>query len=382
MGNCFSLKRNSTFEKFIGNKLAEAIDTNTLDKIREIIIKYSLSGVNKEPILNINNPIVKIYSQDMNALGYALFLGHTEAFSIILELGRAKLSMMTKLFTNLGKRPMDIICELGHRKLLEIYLPLYLTKSDQLEEEDSDSISLSFTMSKNLKSQTQEKSKVINTVPIISPLHRACEKGKLHIMQFLVEHFAGKNIPPEFNIHYQDEQTGDNCALVSCKTGVLEIIKYLFEVCKADFHILNKRKENAIQILAVWSKKRKQKKYYECFRYLVETVCVDYTYEYEETLLVLEDRDIIFYLEEKLKADGISINKSKIDDKYALGKGRVPPSIDPAMEVKLSRVRGKKFNFKELFKEELEESKGQISPIELEQSFQDISYITLLEHNK
>lgn len=382
MGNCLSLKRNSTFEKFIGNKLAEAIETNTLDKIREIIIKYSLSSINKEPILNINNPIVKIYSQDMNALGYALFLGHTEAFSIILELGRAKLSLMTKLYANLSKRPIDIICELGHKKLLEFYLPLYLKKSDKLEEEDSDSISLSFTMSKNIKSQTQEKSKLIFTVPIISPLHRACEKGKLPIIQFLFEHFAGKSIPPEFNVHYQDEQTGDNCALVSCKTGMVDIMKYLYEVCKADFHLLNKRKENAIQVLAVWSKKRKQKKFFECFRYLIETVCVDYTYEYEETLLVLEDRDIIFYLEEKLRADGISINKSRIDDKYSLSKGRIPPSIDPVMEVKLSRVRGKKFNFKELFKEELEESKGQISPIELEQSYQNLSSITLLEFNK
>ena len=379
MGNCCTIKRGSSFEKYIGSKLTEAIEQNSLEKIREIIIKYTISTVNKQPILNINNPIVKIYSHDMNALGYALFLGFTEAFAIILELGRAKLSSMSKLYVNLSKRPVDIICELGHKNLLEFYLPFYMNKSDELDDSDTDSISLSFTRGKHTKSNLVEKSKLQGSLSSASPLHRACEKGRLNVVQYLFEYFQDKNVPAEFDIHNQDELTGDNCALVSCKTGMLEMMQYLYEVCKADFHIFNKRKENAIQVLAVWSKKKKQKKFIDCFRYLIETVCVDYTYEYEETLLVLEDKDVIAYLVEKLKADGISISKSRIDDKYSISKNRVPPSMDPALEIKLSKIRGNKFNFKELFEEELEESRNELSSIQFDMSIQSISNITFLD---
>ena len=379
MGNCCTLKSSSSLEKYIGAKLTDAIEHNSLEKIREIIIKYTISTVNKEPILNINSPIVKIYSHDMNALGYALFLGFTEAFSLILELGRAKLSSMSKLYINLSKRPIDILCELGHKNLLEFYLPFYISKSDELDNSDTDSISLSFTRGKHTKSIIADKSKLQGSLTSASPLHRACEKGRLNVVQYLYEYFQDKNVPPEFDIHNQDELTGDNCALVSCKTGMLEMMQYLYEVCKADFHIFNKRRENAIQVLAVWSKKKKQKKFIDCFRYLIETVCVDYTYEYEETLLVLEDKDVIAYLEEKLKADGISISKSRIDDKYSISKNRAPPNMDPALEIKLSKVRGNKFNFQELFEEELQESRNELSSIQFDMSVESISVITFLD---
>ena len=184
-------------------------------------------------------------------------------------------------------------------------------------------------------------------------------------------------MPNEFDVHYQDEYSGNNSALVACKTGSLELIKFLHEQCKVDFHIFNKRKESAIQILAVWSKKKKQKKFKECFKYLIETVGVNYTYEFEETLLILDDKSIIMYLEEKLKLDGISVSKSRVDDKYSISNNRVPAVIDPAFEAKLSKIRGNKFNFKELFKEELEESKVDISSIS-DKSVQSVSNITFI----
>ena len=35
---------------------------------------------------------------------------------------------------------------------------------------------------------------------------------------------------------------------------------------------MNKRRENAIQIMAVWSKKKKDVKFLDCFKFLVEVV--------------------------------------------------------------------------------------------------------------
>lgn len=378
MGNCCNTKKHPNFERLIKHRMTEAIEKNAVDRIKELIIKYSSVTFKKEPIFHINKPIVKIYGHDMNPLGYALFLGFTEAFAVILEQGKAKLSEMSKLYANISKRPIDIICELGHRQLLEYYMPYYLGKNDEIEESFTDSISLSFSPSKNTKSHINEKSKTLMPMSAISPLHRAIEKGRLNIVQFIWEYFKNRSPPHELSIHYQDELTGDNCALVSCKTGNLELIRYLHEVCKADFQIFNKRKENAVQILAVWSKKIKQKRFKECFRYVIDTIGVDYTYEFEETLLVLEDRSIVAYLEEKLKKDGISISKSRIDDKYSLSKNRVPVSLDPALESKLSKIRGTRFNFGEIFKEELEESKIELSSIS-DQELQSVSNITFMD---
>ncbi|OMJ69834.1 hypothetical protein SteCoe_32330 [Stentor coeruleus] len=378
MGNCCSTKKHPNFERYIINRMIEAIEKNSVDRIKELLIKYSSVTFNKEPIFHINKPIVKIYGHDMNPLGYALFLGFTEAFAVILEQGKAKLSAMSKLYSNISKRPIDIICELGHRQLLEYYMPYYLGKNDEIEDSFTDSISLSFSPSRNTKSHINEKSKTLMLMSTISPLHRAIEKGRLNIVQFIWEYFKNRSTPNEFNINHQDELTGDNSALVSCKSGNLEIIRYLHEVCKADFQIFNKRKENAVQILAVWSKKIKQKRFKECFRYVIDKIGVDYTYEFEETLLVLEDRSIIAYLEEKLKQDGISVNKSRIEDKYSLSKNRVPITLEPALESKLSKIRGTRFNFGEIFKEELEESKIELSSIS-NQDLQSISNITFMD---
>ena len=372
------MKKHTNFEKYLGSKLTLAIEKNSVDRVRELIIKYSSMTSNKEPLLNINNAIVKIYSHDMNALGYALFLGYTEVFAVILELGKAKLSAMAKFYLNLSKRPIDVICELGHKQLLEFYLPHYLGKGDEIENSESDSISLSFSRSKPTKSHSNEKSKTFLPISTMPPIHRACEKVRINIVQFFWEYFQNKSVPNEFSVHHQDENTGDNCALVACKTGSLELIRYLYEVCRANFTIFNKRKESAIQVLAVWSKKKKTKKFKDCFKYLIEVVGVDYTYEFEETLLVLEDKSIIYYLEEKLKNDGISISKSRVDDKYSISKNRVPIPMDSDLELKLGKIKGTKFSFKDLFREELEESKVELSSIS-EKSIQSVSNITFME---
>ena len=379
MGNCCATTKLKDIDKVIILKIREAIEKNSTDKLRQIIIKHVVSS-NKELDFNINQPIIKLYQCDMNALGYALFKGNTEAFAVILELGKAKISAMSNFYAILAKRPIDVICELGHKQLLEFYLPFYLNKNDEIEESEEDSLNLSISRSKITKSHINEKSKSILPLSAISPLHRACDKGMLNIISFCWEHFQNKITPKEFDIHYQDEITGENCALISCKTGNIEIIKYLHETCKANFHIFNKRKENAIQILAVWSKKRKERRFKECFKYLIEVVGVDYTYEVEETLLVLEEKSIIMYLEEKLKIDNISINKSRVDDKYSLSKNRAPIVMDPALEMKLNKIKGTKFDFTMIFKEELEESKADISSI-YQKSVQSISNITFMEEN-
>jgi len=327
--------------------------------------------------LNINKPITKLFNHDMNALGYALFLGYTEAFIMILEQGQAKISVMSKLYKAINRRPIDIICEFGHQKLLEYYLPFYMNKNDDIEEEFNLSVSLSFTGP--IKTDKNNQTPAVRE---ISTIQKACEKERLGVIQYLWTYFQDKTVPNEFNVHYQDEVSGDNCALVSCKTGNLEVMQYLFNACKADFHIYNKRKENAVQIMAVNSKKKTDVKFLDCFKYLVEVVCVNYTYEFEETLLILQDKEIIEYLEDKLKNDGYSINKSKLEDKFSLSKNRIPPAVNPALEMKLSRVQGPKFNFIELFEHELHDSEEDISSIHGADNILSLSQISFINQGE
>jgi hypothetical protein len=285
------------------------------------------------------------------------------------------------MFIEIGKRPVDVMCELGHKNLLEYYLPFYLSQSDEIEEAEELSISLSFSKSKNTKSH-EDKSKPITLNRKMAPIHRACEKERLGVILYLFEYFRDITAPPEFDVHLLDEATGENCALISCKTGNLEVMQYLFEVCQADFHIYNKRKENAIQIMSVWSKKKKDVKFLECFKYLIEVVGVDYNYEFEETLLILNDQAIIDYLQEKLKNDGVSFDKSKLDAKYSLSKHRVPVEMDPELKTRLEQVKGPNFNFRKLFSNELHDSEEEMSSIyqnENPQSIQSTSLISFIK---
>ncbi|CAG9335632.1 unnamed protein product [Blepharisma stoltei] len=367
MGACCTSQKHVNLAKYVTGKLALAIDRQSLDKVKDVTVKY-LKGKSpyKEPVININDPIFKINQCDMNALGYALYLGATDIFKYLVQEAKAKFSAMNRLYLQLGKRPIDVICELGHFALFEYYLPLYLkneeVNDDANNEEESEELSI-FAKSKTTKSHTQDKSKLVVPYSTMTPVQRIVDKGKFSMLRYVYEYFKDKPENSEFSVSYLDETTGENCGLIACRTGNLDIIRYLYEVCHVDFHILNKRKENAIQIAAVWSKKRKQKKFKDCIKYLVEVIGVDYTYEFEETLLVLEDKSIINYLEEKLQEDGFSVNKGKIDDKYSLSKNRVPPIPDPKLEAKLSKIKGSNFNFTELFREELVESKSEISSI-------------------
>ena len=115
---------------------------------------------------------------------------------------------------------------------------------------------------------------------------------------------------------------------------------------------------------------------------------MDYTYEFEETTLILSDQAIIDYLNDKLKNDGISIDKSKLDAKYSLTKNRVPPIIDPELESRLEKAKGPHFNFKELFNLELHQSEDEMSSIPIDeshasiQSMSQISFINIIKSNE
>ena len=127
--------------------------------------------------------------------------------------------------------------------------------------------------------------------------------------------------PTSFDIHFKDEMTGENCALLAVRAENFMMIKHLHESAKADFHIKNNYKEGALQILAASSKRNTSFQSMDCMLYLLDAINIDITYMHEETLLLLECKLMIRLLEERLKAMGILVTKKELESIY-----RIKPS--------------------------------------------------------
>jgi hypothetical protein len=151
-----------------------------------------------------------------------------------------------------------------------------------------------------------------------TPVQIACIHGHLSILHYLNDYFSTKMPPPSLDLHFKDELTGENCALLSVRTGNFVMMKHLYESAKADFHIKNNYKEGALQVLAASTKLIYSLQFVECVMYLVEVIRVDLSYMHEETLLLLESNIIIKYLEEKLKGIGILVTKSELEAMYRI----------------------------------------------------------------
>ena len=98
-------------------------------------------------------------------------------------------------------------------------------------------------------------------------------------------------------------------------------MKYLYEVTDADFSVKNRREESAIQLAIIYNKNKTHVKLKSIIKYLVEVVDVDIAYNYEETLLVWDQKDVIEYIETMLSKYGVEqANKNIIEFKHAISK--------------------------------------------------------------
>ena len=126
--------------------------------------------------------------------------------------------------------------------------------------------------------------------------------------------FKDKDYKPfNLDLEFQEENTGENCVLIACRNGDYPMIKFLNELVKADFSVKNKNGENAIIVCLAANRKNPRQVYFECLIYLVEIAKVDLKSQYEESLLLAQDREIVFYIERQLKLMGITADKEKVE---------------------------------------------------------------------
>jgi hypothetical protein len=217
---------------------------------------------------------------------------------------------MHEQLSYLRKKPVDILIDDCNFEFLDYYLSIHLLyhrESSVLSNSEDEDISL-WSRAKSSLPRTK------HLVTLQPSIHRVIEKGNMRALRYLIAYFQGKDVPSEFSVHALNETLGENSALVAVRAGNLEMIKFLHETCQVDFCVLNKRREGAIQVAAAASKKKPRVAFLLVLRFLIEELGVEVGYNYEETLMLCEDRDIIAYLEFKLAAQGINVKKSELKD--------------------------------------------------------------------
>jgi hypothetical protein len=214
---------------------------------------------------------------------------------------------MQKIFDELNLNPLSILCDKNYFSLLKFYLPFYyqhIMKESFVPETTFEA------------DQTEGNEKVKHNKTSFTPIQVACFKGNLPVFSHLV---AFNMKYPHFSLDFKEinEETGENCALIAVRSGNLPMVKYLFEELKADFGQLNLFQENAILICACCSSKSKENDDFDgIFFYLIEVVCLDPCFNYEEVLMMLEKKSLVQYYENLLKEYGIVVDKREIDLNY------------------------------------------------------------------
>jgi len=313
------------------------------------------------PVLTVDESVITIQGVELNALAYSFRCGRTEIAAFLIEKAGASLARLNACYQVIGKTPLHILCEYGHADLLRYYLPLCRESCQQLLASIP-----SFHESYEELSIFTDNPRRFTIAPItfaLSPAHKACEKGHVDVLRTLKDYAEEQSPFPEIDLHARDEKTGENCALAACRASNLASIKFLFEECHADFSLLNKRKESALQLVLLHAKRHNSPRCFECVCYLVEKVKIDLLYECEETLLLVDNKELEEYLEGQLLALNVTLTKSKVEETYAIDSHKSRPSQDLLrLESRLKDV-GTDFELSQIFRSELQESRSMVSSI-------------------
>lgn len=262
----------------------------------------------KDKKFDINKILYKVdEALSVTPLGLALILGQGQMFMTILEDMNGDFLAMEYQFEQANTSGIAIICLNNYLVLLQTYLPLYLSAQKSKRAIDPE-----------IKSQSALilDSHLISSEPLdysYTPIQLAVENGHISIVSFLINYTSSiVHAPQEIDVHYREEITGNNCALIACKCNNYNMIKFLHSQCSVDFSIINRFSENAINILAIGSKENKLDTF-KCLEYLIDKIGIDPFYNWKETLIMLEDDQSISYMEQKLRSQEINVKKKDLN---------------------------------------------------------------------
>lgn len=295
---CKSTK--NTGAEFLYSEKIRLMIENNEDKQLDMIITPAL--------ISINSVFYKENDLDLSPLAYAFFKTKVRSFIHLHKHFNASVCEMEKLFYLQGYNPILIACKSGNLELFSYYIEHYTPSKSIPHLKVSPKETFVLQSLNNIDLQR---------CPLLA-VQLLCELGYIHLLSYIVRYVKTiENIPDDFNINAVNEVNGENCALIACRKVNYTLIKFLNTI-GADFSQKNKLKENALQVLCSSNRKKPKGEVVECFSYLLFSVKVDVEYNYEETLLLIEDEKLVEIYENKLKDVGITVKKCEIEEKYGI----------------------------------------------------------------
>ncbi|CAG9332734.1 unnamed protein product [Blepharisma stoltei] len=371
MGCSCSKNQHESNIEALNLRIKEAIERNNPHSLEHLIKSSVDQSKSITEFSLLNDPVTTVQEIKLNPLGYALWLGRTEVFKYLHKRLGADINFMEKLFKNHGITSIDIICQQGYLEILIYYLPIYLANHKEASPQISTGESLTVDFERAAFSDVPIKSSV---TAVLS----ACDKGYINIIDYLNTYFRNAGYVPYYlDIDYQDEHQGENCAMIACRNGNYPMIKFLYETCHANFQAKNKRNESVIQITAAGSRKNMHRDYHEIFVYLIEKVGCDATYNYEETLLLLESRATIRYIEKILGDKGIYIQKSDLEISNKIRRSQSRRLNGE--ELKAEEALTKDFNISKMIEDDKNDPKSILSSISLNDSKLETPFVSVID---
>lgn len=318
----------------IPKTVKECIEKNSIKTLLRLIESKEFA-TDSEKILNtLDKEICNIKQLRLNALGYALFLGRSQIFQLLHKTG-CSLQATEMLLQKHGIPLITLICSKGYSDILSYYLPFYVAEHQPERTGDR-----TFTIDFNIESEKAPPKTSYTAIQL------AVQYGHITIVTIVNEYFKNISEPPvELDLEHQDEASGENCALIACRYGNYPMVKFLHQKCGVNFMIFNKLGESPVQMATAGSRLHPHLPYLQIITYLADIVGVNIRHNYEETLLLAEDKEIIVYLEKKLK--GLGINAKKVEIEKA---GSEPDKGDRGrVEEGFENVESRRFNFMTMY---------------------------------
>lgn len=300
-------------EAIMLERLRDSISSDSPERIRCVL--NLLLQPQSENKYNIDSAILVLKEITLNPLGYALWTGNLKSFKCLLQEYKASPIEMEKILVENHFTGFDIICERNYSQLFQFYIPIYLDLSSKIPLQKHD----------NHMTMDFDKTEELAPKNIYTPVHKACELGHISILLNVFNYFKNKSYKPHIlDLEYQDETTGENCVLIACRCGNYSMLKFLHEVVQADFSKKNSKGEGPIIVLLAASRKTPNQVYFQCLTYLIEAVGVDVKNQFEECLLLAQDRQTVQYLEGVLAKMGVEIDKKAVEETNKIYNKPIP----------------------------------------------------------
>ena len=247
----------------------------------------------------INDELLEVMGVRFNALAYAMHLGKYKAFRYMHEIFHARVDLMESMLMMQGICPLSLSIATGNLDLFVYYFKY--KSSELLSNNRTDSMASVDQIACKIKMPAIQQAVLLGFVNIVSYLNQQVNDcGLAHGV---------------FDIHFIDLNTGDNSALVACRSAKFVMVKLLFKL-GADFHLKNKKMQNAVQILAE-NDNGTNEDVYTCLHLLVREAKVNFKYCYEDCLIKFKNLRAVLLLEKELEKQGIYVTKKGVEEIYS-----------------------------------------------------------------